>query len=727
MTSHHLSRRAFIRRTSVSGAALLLGISTGETSFLVAQTGPLTRPPVNFSPYIQIDSSGVITLYTPKPELGQGTFQSLPALICEELEVPLDQVNIVHANGEKHFGDSQFSAGSMSVKSLYTALRTVGAAARQMLLMAAGQRWAVPIETCYAQKGRVFHRPTGRQFTYGELAGEAAQLAVPQHPPLKDPANFTLIGQSVPRPDVPAKTTGKTVFGIDVDLPGMLYASIERCPVIGGKLVKFDASKALRMPGVTGVFPVKRSLGRYEYTGVGVVARSYWAALQARKALIIDWDVEGLNTFASLEFENTLRALRTQPGLAINPVGDFDTAYAQAPRQLEAFYETPMVAHSPMEPMNCVARWSGEKVEIWVSTQVPGALTGSGPSFMVDLPKTLGIPAENITLHTQFCGGGFGRRLYLDFIVEAIELARRTGKPVKSVWTREDTTQQGPFRPMTFSAMKAGLSSEGKVLAFQHKIIAPSIAESLSATFDGTKLDGRMSEGVSDQAYEIPAMKNTYVRTDTHIPLGSWRSVTSSTTAFAHECFIDELAHQVGQDPLAFRLAMLTKASDTKRMLLKLQDVSGWDKPLPAGKARGIAQWEFFAGLCGQVVEVSRQPDGQIKVDKVVAVIDLGTVVHPDNVKNQVEGAIVMALTAATKPGITFAGGKVAQSNFHDSPVLRMNETPKIEVHILADGGPMKGVGEPGLPPLAPALANALFALTGKRLRTLPIDLASIR
>ncbi|WP_080059356.1 xanthine dehydrogenase family protein molybdopterin-binding subunit [Spirosoma aerolatum] len=727
MTSHNLSRRAFIRRTSVSGAALLLGISTGGPSFLVAQTDPLARPPENFSPYIQIDPLGVITLYNPKPELGQGTFQSLPALICEELEVTLEQVTIVHTNGEKIFGDSQFSAGSMSVKSLYTALRTVGAAARQMLLMAASQRWAVPIETCYAQQGRIVHRPTGRQFTYGELAGEAAQLTVPQHPPLKEPANFTLIGKSVPRPDVPAKTTGETVFGIDVDLPGMLYASIERCPVIGGKLVKFDASKALRMPGVAGVFPVKRTLGRYEYTGVGIVARSYWAALQARKGLIIDWDVEGLNTFASAEFENTLRALHTQPGLAINPVGDFETAYAQAPRHLEAFYETPMVAHSPMEPMNCVALWSGEQVEIWVSTQVPGALTGSGPSFMVDLPKTLGIPAENITLHTQFCGGGFGRRLYLDFIVEAIELAKLTGKPVKSVWTREDTTQQGPFRPMTFSAMKAGLSSEGKVLAFQHKIIAPSIAESLSGTFDGTKLDGRMSEGVSDQAYEIGAMKNTYVRADTHIPLGSWRSVTSSTTAFAHECFIDELAHQAGQDPLAFRLAMLTKASDTKRMLLKLKDVSGWDKPLPAGRARGIAQWAFFAGLCGQVVEVSRQPDGQIKVDKVVAVIDLGTVVHPDNVKNQVEGAIVMALTAATKPGITFAGGKVTQSNFHDSPVLRMNETPKIEVHILADGGPMKGVGEPGLPPLAPALANALFALTGKRLRTLPIDLASIR
>ncbi|AKD54885.1 xanthine dehydrogenase family protein molybdopterin-binding subunit [Spirosoma radiotolerans] len=726
MTSQHLSRRAFIRRTTVSGAALWLGLSTEGPSVLIAQTNAVPFSPVNFSPYLQIDSAGMITLFNPKPELGQGTFQSLPALICEELEVPLDQVNIVHANGEKIFGDSQFSAGSMSVKSLYTVLRTVGAAASQMLLTAASQRWAVSIETCYAQHGRVVHRPTGRQLTYGELAGEASRLAVPQTPPLKDPGTFTLIGKSVPRPDVPAKTRGETVFGIDIDLPGMLYASIERCPVIGGKLMNVDASKALEMPGVEGVFPVKRSLGRYDYMGVGVVARSYWAALQARKALMIDWDIQGLNTFTSTEFENTLRALKTQPGLAINPVGDFETTYAQAPRQLEAFYETPMVAHSPMEPMNCVARWSGEQVEIWVSTQVPGALTGSGPSFMVDLPKTLGIPAENITLHTQFCGGGFGRRLYLDFIVEAIELAKLTGKAVKSVWTREDTTQQGPYRPMTFSAMKAGLSTEGKVLAFQHTIIAPSIAESLSSAFDPTKLDGRMSEGVSDQAYEIGAMKNTYVRADTHIPLGSWRSVTSSTTAFAHECFIDELAHQAGKDPLAFRLAMLTKASDTKRMLLKLQDVSDWSKPLPAGRARGVAQWAFFAGLCGQVVEVSRQPDGQIKVDKVVAVIDLGTVVHPDNVKNQVEGAIVMALTAATKPGITFVGGKVVQSNFHDSPVLRMNEMPRIEVHILADGGPMKGVGEPGLPPLAPALGNALFALTGKRLRQLPIDLASM-
>jgi isoquinoline 1-oxidoreductase beta subunit len=371
--------------------------------------------------------------------------------------------------------------------------------------------------------------------------------------------------------------------------------------------------------------------------------------------------------------------------------------------------------------MSCVAQVQGDKAEIWTSTQVPSSIVGSGPN---DVPKLAGFAPDNVKLHSMFIGGGFGRRLYYDYIIEALNVAKHTGKPVKVIWSREDTTTQGPFRPMTFSQLSGSFSEDGKVVAFRHKVISPSYQDSVRKDFDKTKVDGTMVEGIAEQDYEIPNIKTSYVRADYHVPMAAWRSVTSSTVAFAHECFIDELAYKAGKDPLDFRLSMLTKSSDTKRVFEKLRELSNWDQPLPKGKGRGVAQWKFFAGQCAQVVEVSYdQAQKTIKVDKVIAVIDLGEVVNPDNVNNQVEGAIVMALTAAIKPGITLKDGKVVESNFYDNPVLRINETPQVEVHILAEGGKIKGVGEPGLPPFAPALANAIFAATGTRIRKMPFDL----
>ena len=323
----------------------------------------------------------------------------------------------------------------------------------------------------------------------------------------------------------------------------------------------------------------------------------------------------------------------------------------------------------------------------------------------------------------QFIGGGFGRRLNIDYVIEAVNIAKQINKPVKLVWSREDTTQYGPYRPMTFSQLKGGFSDDGKLVAFQHKVISPSFSEAMRPEYDKAKIDSTMVEGIGEQAYEIPNIKTSWVKADFHIPVAAWRSVTSSTLSFPHECFIDELAHKANKDPLDFRLSLLTKDSDPKRVLLKLREFSNWDKPLPQNKARGVAQWEFFAGLCAQVVEVTYNADKSIKVDKVYAVIDLGEVVNPDNVKNQVEGAIVMALGAATKPGITLENGKVQQHNFYDSPLIRINEAPDVEVLILAEGGKIKGVGEPGVPPFAPALANAIFAATGKRIRKMPFDI----
>ena len=713
---NHISRRSFIRHTTGATLAIWWGIST--KGLASANRNPAGAK--NFTPYILVESNGNITIFNIKPEMGQGTFQSVPALIAEEFEVSLDQITIKNSNGEKELGNGQRAGGSSSIRNNYTEFRKLGAAAKEVFLLAAAAKWSVDAATCYAENGKVIHEPSKRAFTYGELLTEAALLELPKEPKLKDPKDFKIIGKATRRPDVPLKATGKAEFGIDTEVPGMVYASVERCPVIGGTLKSFDAAKALKIKGVEKVVEVERVMGRYRSVGVAVIANSYWTALQARKALKIEWDTKGFETFNTTDYENKLRALASEEGVLDAAVGSVETAALLPENTLEAFYETPMVAHHPLEPLNCVAHIRGDQLEIWTSTQVPSTITGSGAN---DLHKFIGFTPENIQLHAKFIGGGFGRRLNIDFVIEAVNIARHTEKPVKLIWSREDTTLQGPFRPMTFSQLKGGISEDGKLLSFQHKVISPSYVEAMRPwEFDPKKADAIMTEGIGEQAYEIPNLKTSFVRADYHVPIAAWRSVTSSTLAFPHECFIDELAHLAKKDPMDFRLEMLSKPSNLKRVLLKLREVSGWDTPLPKGKGRGVAQWEFFAGLCAQVVEVTSNPDQSIKIDKVYVVIDLGEVVNPDTVRGQMEGSIVMALGAATKPGITLENGVVVQSNFHNSPIPRIDEIPPIEVHILAEGGKIKGVGEPGLPPFAPALANAIFAATGRRIRALPFE-----
>lgn len=730
MIPNPVSRRDFLQYAGLTGTAFLLGLSRSTAvpgTSLAGMTQPATAAgagALSFTPYIHIDPAGGITIFNTKPEMGQGTFQSIPALICEELGVTMDQVTIKQSNGEKELGPLQRAGGSASIRTGFIELRTVGAAARDMLIQAASIRWGVDPASCHTEKGTVIHDPTKRVLTFGELAEAAAKLEVPKAPKLKDRTDFTIIGQPLKRPDVPLKTCGKAEFGIDVDLPGMLYATVERCPVLGGTLKHFDASQALKVPGVVKVVDVERVVGRYTFKGVAVVATSYWTALKGKKALKIEWDTKGYETFNSADYADHLRALAKTDGLPDKTIGQAD-ALSSIPDQhtLEAFYETPMVAHHPLEPISCVAHVQGDTVEIWTATQVPSTVTGSGPN---DLHKHTGFSPDAIKLHATFIGGGFGRRLYIDFIIEAVNLAKQLDKPVKVIWSREETTQQGPLRPMTFSSLKGGLSADGKLLALSHKVISPSYMESVNAGFDINKVDPIMAEGIGEQAYEIPNVKTAYVRAGYHVPLGAWRSVTASTVSFAHECFIDELAHKAGKDPMAFRLAMLTKPTDVRRVMTKLRAVSNWDRPLPKGRGRGVAQWEFFAGLCAQVVEVTQRADKSIQVDKVYAVIDLGEVVNPNTVRAQVEGAIIMALGAATKPGITLEKGQVVQRNFYDNPLVRINEVPQIEVHILAEGGKVKGVGEPGLPAFAPALTNAIFDLTGKRIRKLPFSLVTV-
>jgi len=713
-----ISRRHFIRTASTAGFALWLGVS--------AKGNPLKSLDIasaNFSPYILIESNGLITIYNTKPEMGQGTLQSFPALIAEELEVSMDQIIIKQSNGEKALGNGQRAGGSSSIRSNYLPMRKVGAAAREVLIMAASQRWTVNIADCYAENGRVIHRPSKKSLSYGELIEEASKLELPKEPKLKDPKDFKILGKVSRRQDIPLKTCGKAEFGIDAKVENMLYAVVERSPVFGGTLKSFDATEVLKIPGIKKVDLVERIVGIYKYTGIAIIGNSYWTVSQARKKLKVEWDNNGHDTFNTVDYENHLRKLASEPGVTDKNIGNVDSVKILPKNTFEAFYETPIIAHHPLEPMNCTAHIVGDKLEIWTSTQVASSITGSAAG---DLHKQVGFSPDNIKLHNKFIGGGFGRRLYIDYIVEAVNVAKLVDVPVKVIWSREETTQQGPFRPMTFSKLTAGFTEDGKLSTFQHKVISPSYFESIQPDFDKKKVDSIMVEGIAEQAYEIPNLRTTYVRANLHIPVAAWRSVTSSTLAFAHEGFIDELAYQAKKDPMDFRLELLSKQSDSKKVLLKLKEVSNWDKKLPKGKGRGVAIWEFFAGLAGQVVEVTHNKDKTITIDKVIAVIDLGEVVNPDNVNNQVEGAIIMALGAATKPGITFKNGKTVEHNFYDNPLVRINETPKMEVHILTDGGKVKGVGEPGLPPFAPALANAIFAATGKRFRKMPFDLKTL-
>lgn len=715
-----IDRRNFLRITGITGTGLILGLSATSSADTVENIAALSAAGESFdlTPFVQIDASGLITIFNPKPEMGQGTFQSIPALIAEELEVALDKVTIQQTGGEKKFGGGQSAGGSSSVRGSYQRLRKVGASAREMLISAGAAQWNVPVTECYASDAKVYHKPSGKSLGYGALAEAASKLPVPQSPVLKDPKDFKILGKKYPRPDVPWKVNGTAQFGIDAKVPGMVYASIERCPVFGGQLVSFDATAAKKVKGVIAVETSGRSIGQQNSDGVAVIADHYWAAVQGRKALTIKWDYKGNETFNSKTYEQELRDAAKEEGAVDHSQGDFDKAFAEAPVKLEAFYETPVVSHSAIEPMNCTVHWKdASHVEIWTSTQVPGSIAN-------EVPKMFGIPAENVQLHTLFNGGGFGRRLYPDYVYEAVRLAKKIGKPLKVIWTREDDTKGGPFRPMTYSAMKGALDAGGKAIAFQHKVISPTLDG--KKDYDKTKADRTMTEGISEQKYEIEHMKNLYVHHYLHVPLAAWRAVTSTTLAFAHECFIDEMAVKAKKDPMAFRLGMLTKESDTKNVLMKLKEVSGWGKPLPAGHGRGVAQYEFFAGLGGYVIEVSKKGAG-IKIEKVFAVIDLGTVVNPDTVEAQVQGAAVMALTAAVKNGITFEKGETVQSNYHNNPLIRLNEMPKVEVHILANGGPrIKGVGEPGLPAFAPALCNAIYAATGKRIRRLPFDINKI-
>ncbi|QMU29545.1 xanthine dehydrogenase family protein molybdopterin-binding subunit [Adhaeribacter radiodurans] len=720
-----VSRRKFLKSAGLSGAFLALGFSlpnVGNAATLKKLASPAVLD-LEFSPFILIDTAGKITLFNARPEMGQGTFQAMPALLAEELEVSLDQVSILPTDGRKKYG-FQLSGGSSSVRTSWEPLRKAGAAVREMLVKAAAQHWQVNEADCYAENAAVYHKSSGKKLTYAELVEEASKLEVPKEPKLKDPKDFKILGKSALRPDIPAKVDGSAQFGMDVKVPGMLYASIERAPFIFGKVTNLEDANAKAIAGVKHVVVSERKMPHRSTQGVAVIADTYFAALKGRKALKVSWEPETASELSTTEYFNRLRQLSKNEGAEFLQKGNVNEGLTAAFKKIEAHYETPFLAHAPMEPENATAHVTEGACEIWAPVQAPDLAAAQVAEY-------LNISPENVKVHVPFLGGAFGRKAYFDYLLEAVNLSKQVKAPVKLIWTREDDTIQGPFRPGMLSAMRGGIDKNGQVIAFEHKVVGSSIVHQTQA-FGGKKLkeneaDEWTMESINptDSPYKFTNAGYRFVLAETEIPIVWWRSVYSSTSAFGQESFVDELAHAAGKDPLTFRLNLLNESPRFANVLKLLGEKAKWNEKLPAGKARGIAIARSFGSICAHAVTVAKDKNG-VKIEKVVSVIDCGQVVNPNTVKAQTEGNVIMGLTAAIKDGITLENGRVQQSNFHQYRVMRINETPVIEVHIMPSTEAPGGVGEPGLPPVAPALCNAVFALTGKRVRKLPFDLTNL-
>lgn len=718
MTPNSNSRREFLRLSSLSGLGLMLGVSSfAKNASIVKLTEEALQLEIN--PFIIIDNLGNITLVNPRPDMGQGSTQAVPSLLAEELEVSLEKVKLIQSDGKSKYG-SQTSGGSSSVRELWEPLRKAGAAAKEMLMETAAKRWGVSIDKCYAEDGRIHQRNSDKSFSYGELADEASKLPIPKNPKLKDPKDFKIIGKTKPRLDVPDRVTGKAVFGMDVDVPGMVYAAILHAPAIHGKIVSIDDAAAKKIPGVIKVMKAERPMPHRTSEAVAVIATNWWAALKGKKALNVTWDNSGLDKMTTDSYYAKSYEAAKAEGINYEEKGDIDQALAHAEKTLEAVYETPFLAHAPIEPENAIAhvKDNGE-VEVWAPIQ--------GPDWALrDLAGYLKVKPEQIKINVFLLGGAFGRKAYHDFLLEACFLSKELKKPVKVIWTREDDISQGPYRPGMLSAMRGAVNGK-RIAAFHHHAIGESINRQVFNGLKDHEVDDWIAGELSaeNHKYNLPVWKLSWSNVKTDIPIVWWRSVYASNFAFGQECFMDELAHAAGVDPIEARQEILQDAR-FKKVLEVISEKANWKEKLPAGQGRGVAVFKSFGSISACCVTVSKQGDGSIKIDKVVSVIDCGWHVNPDNVKAQTEGNIVMGLTAAIKPGITYAGGMAQQSNFHDYPIMRINEAPEMDIHIVNSGEVPGGVGEPGLPPVAPALANAIFAATGKRLRKLPIDLNAV-
>jgi len=715
--------------SAAAGGGLVIGFYLPGAARLAEAAAAPTR----LNAFLQIGADGKITFACGQAEMGQGAHNALAMMIAEELEVEFKDVRIEQGGVDPAFGNPRYSGfkalggfqatgGSSSIRNVGVPVRRAGAAARAMLIGAGAEKMKVSQQECVAEKGWVIHKPSGRKVSYGAVASEAAKIAPPPEAELKlkQPADFKVIGKATKRYDIPLKVNGKAIYGIDVKRPGLLTAVVARCPVLGGKVKSFNADGAMKVTGVKKVVEIS--------SGVAVVADSFWAAKKGRDALQVAWDEGPMANVSSPDMYQSWAELAKGSTAAERlKVGDVDAAIATGAKRVESVYEVPFLAHSCMEPMNATAHFKGDSVEIWAPTQAQ-----SWNRHWVS--QATGLKPEAITVHTTYLGGGFGRRLESDYAVEAVEVSRAAGNvPVKVVWTREDDMRHSMYRPASYNVLSAALDANGTVIAWRHRIVGASILQYFKIFAHLMRKDGLDPTSVQGAAdyfpYDIPNVYVDYVNNNPGVPSGFWRSVGNSQNGFILEGFVDELAHAAGKDPYEYRRQLLAKppAARLRAVLDLAAEKAGWGKPLPAGVHRGIAAHFAYGSYCAQVAEVSVAKDGAVKVHRVVAAIDPGWVVNPATMALQTESAIVYGLTAALYGEITVKNGRVEQSNFNDYKALRMEEMPKVEVHILQGQGDQGGGGEPGTPPIAPAVCNAIFAATGKRIRKLPIKTELLR
>jgi isoquinoline 1-oxidoreductase beta subunit len=700
-----MSRRDFVGAGLAAGAGLVIGFS------LPHREGSRRD---SFSPnaYLRITPDNRVTIVVARSEMGQGVSTALPMILAEELEADWKQIEIEQAGASTLFGD-QTTGGSASIRTTWDPMRKAGATAREMLISAAALTWAVPRSSCAAENGQIKHAASNRSLSYGELAAKAATLPIPADVPLKQSKDYKIVGQRLGRVDSSPKVTGEAVFGIDLRVPGMKYAVLSRCPVVGGKLASFDDKESKKISGVSYV-------GSIGGSAVAVVADSVWEAIEGRRVLGVSWD-EGpnkdLNTEAAMA---SLKQAASQKGVNLYSAGDPAKASG---RRLSAEYSLPFMAHAPMEPGNCTAHYQNAKCELWAPTQVPQDCRDS-------VATAVGLDPDQVKVNVTLMGGGFGRRLEHDYAVEAALVSKAISAPVKVIWTREDDMRSSTYRPASLHQLSANLDGSGFPSALRHRIIAPSISGQ-----KGQPVPNGVDPDLPDEAgpvYGIPNYLIEYVLSETPVPLGWMRSVYALQAAFALESFIDELAVAAGKDPLEYRLQLLAKDQDlayfttvwrTARMRAVLQlaqEKSGWDRPLPRGRFRGMACFGCFQSYMAEVVEISMEND-QPRVHRVVAAVDCGQVVNPTILEQQIQGGVVYGLANALRAKITIEKGRVVQGNFDDYAPLRMDETPTVEVYAVPSQEVPTGIGEPSVPPLAPALCNAIYRATRKRIRALPI------
>jgi isoquinoline 1-oxidoreductase subunit beta len=713
-----LSRREFVITGIAAGAGLVIG-------FYLPHREESGR---EFSPnaYLRISPENKITIVCARSEMGQGVRTALPMILAEELEADWNHIEIEQAGASTLYGD-QTTGGSASVRTTWDPMRKAGAQAREMLISAAALTWGIPRSACAAQNGTIVHAATKRSLTYGELAAKAATLPIPTDIPLKQSKDYKIVGQRLPRIDSPSKVKGEAIFGIDFKIPGMKYAVLSRCPVIGGKVASFDDKDSKKISGVSYV-------GKVSDSAVAVVADSVWSAMEGRRVLNVTWDEgpnKNLNTAAVME---SLKQGAARKGASLYSVGDVSKVSG---RRISAEYHLPFMAHAPMEPGNCTANYSGTKCELWAPTQVPQDCRDS-------VAQAIGLDPDQVKVNVTLMGGGFGRRLEHDYAVEAALVSKalsdaKSPAPVKVIWTREDDMRNSTYRPMSLHQLSAVLDGAGFPIAFTHRLIAPSISGQ-----KGQPGPNGIDPDLPDEAafvYGLPNVSLEYVLTETPVPLGWMRSVYALQAGFASESFIDELAAAANKDPLEYRLQMLGKSKDkggkdkdediqyftttwkTARMRGALElaaEKAGWKNPLPPGRFRGLACFGCFSSYMAEVVEISME-DQTPRVHRVVAAVDCGQIVNPSILEQQIQGGIVYALGNALRAQITIDKGRVVQGNFDDYAPLRMNETPTVEVHAVASTETPTGIGEPSVPPLAPALCNAIYSATKKRVRALPI------